>query len=65
MLFLIGFGLTVAGGVMLILYLNFIPAGLGWTSYFRFVLTQPECQLFFIGILLMIPGYFRLLKRIK
>ncbi|WP_440894904.1 hypothetical protein ACS127_10025 [Amphibacillus sp. Q70] len=65
MLFLIGFGLTVAGGVMLILYMNLVPAGLGWTSYWRFVLTQTECQLFFVGILLMIPGYYRLLKRIK
>lgn len=65
MLFLVGFGLTVAGGVMLILYMNLVPAGLSWTSYWHFVLTQTECQLFFVGILLMILGYYRLLKRIK
>ncbi|BAM47934.1 hypothetical protein [Amphibacillus xylanus] len=65
MLFLIGFGLTVAGGVMMILYLNLVPAGLSWSSYWGFVLRQTECQLFFVGLLLMIPGYYRILKRMK
>lgn len=65
MLFLIGFGLTVIGGAMMILYLNLVPAGLSWTSYWGFVLSQTECQLFFVGLILMIPGYYRILKRIK
>lgn len=65
MLFLVGFGLSVAGGVMIILYLNLVPAGLSWTSYWSFILSQTECQLFFVGIILMIPGYYRLSKKLK
>ncbi|WP_067840561.1 hypothetical protein [Amphibacillus sediminis] len=65
MLFLIGFGLTVAGGVMIILYLNLIPAGLSWTSYLFYIISQTECQLFVLGLVLMLIGLPKLLRRLK
>ncbi|WP_226037659.1 hypothetical protein [Aquibacillus saliphilus] len=53
LLFLIGFGLTVSGGVTLITYLNFIPAGLSWLDYFIFIQGRIECYLFPIGIIIL------------
>ncbi|WP_186576639.1 hypothetical protein [Aquibacillus kalidii] len=53
LIFLIGFGLAVSGGVSIILYLNFIPAGLSLVDYFVFVQGQFECYLLIAGILIM------------
>lgn len=50
-LFLIGFGLTVAGGVSLIGYLNLLAMGNSFLDYVSFVVKRPECYLFPIGIL--------------
>ncbi|OZU90633.1 hypothetical protein CIL03_05710 [Virgibacillus indicus] len=52
-IFLIGFGLAVAGGVSLIAYMNFLPAGLGWVEYFIFIKGRIECYFLPAGILLM------------
>ncbi|MFC3040584.1 hypothetical protein ACFOGI_10035 [Virgibacillus xinjiangensis] len=52
-LFLIGFGLAVSGGVTLIAYLNFLPAGLSWLDYFVFVKGRMETYLLPIGLLIM------------
>lgn len=49
-LFLIGFGLAVAGGVTIILYLNLIPAGLSWSAYVTFIFSRSECYLLLIGL---------------
>ncbi|SDJ87231.1 hypothetical protein [Sediminibacillus albus] len=54
LLFLIGFGLAVSGGVTIILYLNFIPGGLSWLNYFLFMKGRLECYFFPIGLLLLI-----------
>ncbi|MBM7571527.1 hypothetical protein [Aquibacillus albus] len=54
LLFLVGFGLTVAGGVSIIIYLNFVPAGLSFYDYFIFLKGRIECYFFVIGIILMI-----------
>lgn len=54
-LFLLGFGLAVSGGVTIIAYLNFLPAGISWADYFLFISGRIECYFFPIGILLM--GY--------
>lgn len=51
LLFLIGFGLAVAGGVTLIAYMNFLPAGITWLDYLLYVKTRPECYLLPIGFL--------------
>ncbi|WP_117170880.1 hypothetical protein [Paraliobacillus sediminis] len=53
LLFLIGFGLAVAGGVTIILYINLIPAGLTWIDYFMFIQTRAECYLFLLGIIMI------------
>jgi len=52
-LFLIGFGLAVAGGVTLIAYMNFLPAGISWLDYLLFIKSRPECYFFPIGFLLI------------
>jgi len=53
LLFLIGFGLAVAGGVTLIVYMNFLPAGITWFEYLMFIKSRPECYLLPIGFLLI------------
>ncbi|WP_096270296.1 hypothetical protein [Paucisalibacillus globulus] len=52
-LFLIGFGLAVTGGVTLIAYMNFLPAGVSWGEYFLFVSGRLECYFLPIGLLIM------------
>lgn len=54
LLFLIGFGLAVSGGVTLIAYFNFLPAGISWFEYFMFIKTRIECYFLPIGILMML-----------
>ncbi|WP_404451735.1 DUF4407 domain-containing protein [Virgibacillus necropolis] len=58
-LFLLGFGLAVAGGVVLITYMNFIPAGLAWAEFFTYIFTRPECYFLPIGFILMIIALYR------
>ncbi|HLR61721.1 MAG TPA: hypothetical protein VK097_04690 [Lentibacillus sp.] len=58
-LFLIGFGLAVSGGVTIIAYMNFLPVGISWTDYFIFIAGRPECYFLPIGILLMSLALFR------
>ncbi|HZW67447.1 MAG TPA: hypothetical protein VFF20_02360 [Pseudogracilibacillus sp.] len=53
LLFLIGFGLAIAGGVSIIAYLNFLPAGISWMEYFLFIKTRLECYFFPLGLLLI------------
>ncbi|GAB2533090.1 hypothetical protein [Gracilibacillus alcaliphilus] len=52
-LFLVGFGLAISGGVSIILYLNFIPAGLSILDYLAIIQTKIECYFFFIGLICM------------
>ncbi len=52
-LFFIGFGLAIAGGVTLIAYLNFLPAGITWLEYFIFVRGRIEVYLLPIGIIII------------
>ncbi|WP_053220367.1 hypothetical protein [Virgibacillus senegalensis] len=58
-LFLVGFGLAVSGGVTLILYLNFIPAGLSWIDYFLFAVGRLECYFLPLGLLLIIIAIYK------
>ncbi|AVQ98648.1 hypothetical protein ACTWPF_13080 [Oceanobacillus sp. M65] len=51
--FLIGFGLAVSGGVTIIAYLNFLPAGITWLEYFIFISGRMECYFLPLGIVLM------------
>lgn len=52
-MFLIGFGLAVTGGVTMIAYMNFLPAGISWVEYFIFISTRIECYFLPIGMLLI------------
>lgn len=52
-IFLTGFGLAVTGGVTLIAYMNFLPAGISWIEYFIFVSGRIECYFLPIGIFMM------------
>ncbi|WP_010529931.1 hypothetical protein [Lentibacillus jeotgali] len=58
-LFLIGFGLAVSGGVTIIAYMNFLPVGVSWADYMIFVAGRPECYFLPAGILLMSITLFR------
>jgi len=55
--FLLGFGLSVMGGVSVISYMNFLPAGLSYAEVFTFMLTRIECYFFPAGILMMLFAY--------
>ncbi|GAB3059933.1 hypothetical protein [Virgibacillus ainsalahensis] len=59
-LFLIGFGFAVSGGVTLIVYMNFLPAGMSWMDYFIFIKDRPECYLLPVGIIIMALAILRL-----
>ncbi|AXI08780.1 hypothetical protein CUC15_07560 [Oceanobacillus zhaokaii] len=62
--FLIGFGLAVTGGVTMIAYLNFLPAGLSWADYFIFIQGRIECYFLPIGILIMAFVIYRFPNRL-
>jgi hypothetical protein len=49
-LFLIGFGIAVAGGVSTIAYLNLLTTGHGFVEYLMFISGRVECYLFPIGV---------------
>ncbi|MCZ0755970.1 hypothetical protein [Anoxybacillus sp. J5B_2022] len=51
--YLVGFGLSVIGGVTSIAYLNLLTGERGWLEYFRFISTRIECYLLPIGMLIM------------
>ncbi|MFC4024474.1 hypothetical protein ACFOUV_11775 [Oceanobacillus longus] len=51
--FLLGFGLAVTGGVTIIAYMNFLPAGLSWADYFLFISGRIECYFLPLGVLIM------------
>lgn len=62
--FLVGFGLAVAGGVTIIAYMNFLPAGISWTEYFLFISTRLECYLLPIGLFFIFISIQRYEKQI-
>lgn len=58
-LLLVGFGISVAGGITVIAYLNLIVSGHGFINFIRFIVKRPEAYLFLAGILLIwISIYF-------
>lgn len=52
-LFLLGFGLAVAGGVTVIAYLNVMAVGLSFIEYLLYISKRAECYLLIIGIILI------------
>ncbi|MEI3611075.1 hypothetical protein [Pseudogracilibacillus sp. SO30301A] len=59
LLFLIGFGLAVSGGVTIIAYMNFLPAGISWFDYFMFIKGRVECYFLPIGFIMMLIAIHR------
>ncbi|AEV18282.1 hypothetical protein ABS784_07075 [Geobacillus sp. G4] len=51
--YLVGFGFSVVGGMMVIAYLNIITPERGFSEYLSYISTRVECYLFPIGLLLM------------
>ncbi|MFC7393099.1 hypothetical protein [Scopulibacillus cellulosilyticus] len=49
-IFLVGFGLAVAGGISIIAYLNIMTTGHGFSEYFFFMSQRMETYLFFAGV---------------
>ncbi|RST75223.1 hypothetical protein D4T97_008165 [Siminovitchia acidinfaciens] len=52
-LYLIGFGLSVAGGINIIAYLNLLPMGYSYSYYFMYIGRRPECYLLLVGLILI------------
>lgn len=59
LLFIIGFGFAIAGGVTIIAYLNFLPAGITWVEYIIFIRGRIEVYFLPIGILMVTIAIFR------
>ncbi|MBS4210641.1 hypothetical protein [Bacillus sp. FJAT-50079] len=51
--FLIGFGLAVAGGVSTIAYLNLLAAGHSYIDFLLYIARRPECYLLPFGLLVI------------
>lgn len=56
--FLLGFGLTVIGGIYIISYINLMTIGYNFWQYVNFIIRQAECLYFLIGISIMILTIF-------
>ena len=52
-LFLIAFGLTVAGFTYMIMYLNLLSMGYNLADYFSFIIKRSECLMGFIGFIII------------
>lgn len=50
---MIGFGISVAGGISTIAYLNLFATGLSIIEFVTFLITRPEFYLLPIGMLLV------------
>ncbi len=57
--FLIGFGLTIIGGVYIIIYLNITTIGYNFEYYVNFIIKRFECFMFLIGILIMFISLYK------
>ncbi len=60
-LFLVGFGLTVIGGVYIISYMNLMTIGYNFKEYVNFIIRRIECLYAVVGLIIIlltiyIPG---------
>ncbi len=51
--FLIGFGMTVIGSVILILYLNLMTIGYSFLEYVNFIIIRPEFFFAIVGFIIL------------
>lgn len=52
-LYIIGFGIAVAGGISTVAYLNYLTIGHTYMDYLLFISTRVECYLLPVGIILI------------
>ncbi|MBD8067531.1 hypothetical protein [Bacillus sp. PS06] len=52
-IFLIGFGLSIAGGISIIAYLNMLATGSNLVEYLQFIIYRFECLLLPLGIIII------------
>jgi hypothetical protein len=57
--FLLGYILSIIGLVYIISYLNLIDIGYTFSNYVHFIISKHECNITFIGIILMIITFFK------
>ncbi|SDI00446.1 hypothetical protein SAMN05192534_1188 [Alteribacillus persepolensis] len=55
---MVGFGLAAAGGISLIAYMNYIPAGLTMVEYLQFIVKSTEAMVFAAGLLLIVGSIY-------
>jgi hypothetical protein len=61
---IIGYSLSVSGGISLIAFLNLLSTGHGFVQYLVFIRTRPELYLFIGGmIIIWISIYFPALSK--
>ncbi|NLM62918.1 MAG: hypothetical protein GX190_01205 [Mollicutes bacterium] len=53
-LFLVGFGLTVIGGVYIISYMNLMTIGYNFKEYVNFIIRRIECLYAVIGLIIIV-----------
>lgn len=58
-LYLIGLLLTVIGLFFIIINLNLLVIGYSFLNYVKFIISNIECLIFFIGIIILIIVYER------
>jgi hypothetical protein len=51
--FLLGFGLAIAGGISAVAYLNLLTTGHAFTEYIQFISRRPEFYLLPVGFVLI------------
>lgn len=52
-IFLLSFGMTVAGFTYMIMYLNLLSMGYNLSDYFSFIIKRRECIIGFIGFIII------------
>ncbi|PKR78341.1 hypothetical protein CEY16_00865 [Halalkalibacillus sediminis] len=57
--FFIGFGFSCVGGVSIIGYSTFVPAGMSYIDFFHFIYKRPECYMLPIGMILMLIAMYK------
>jgi len=51
--FLVGFGLTLVGSFLIILYLNFMTIGYSFFEYVNFIIRSPEFIITLLGFIIL------------
>lgn len=52
-IFLLSFGMTVAGFTYMIMYLNLLSQGYNLSDYLSFIIKRSECLMGFIGFIII------------